>query len=573
MTPRVALLCLASLLPLGCGPDDRSPDAKPPAVPLANTPGGSPAVAPAFTDITAVSGLPAEFGAMPDGTYALTEIMGPGVALLDYDGDGDLDVLERRCPPPGNASEPAPDRLWQRQADGRYVDASATSGLHDPGYGMGVAVGDVDDDGDVDVYCANYGHDTFFRNQGDGTFIDDTAAAGFGAADGWTCAVAFFDADRDGDLDLFASHYVAFQESVVCRRQDSAREYCGPLSFTPTVDTLWRNQGGGRFVDDSVGAGINARGAGLGVTCADFTGDGWPDVYVANDAGANHLWVNRGDGRFVEDGLERGAAVNRFGKPEGSMGVGIGDADGDGALDLFVTNIEEENNTLYTGDAAHGFLDVTARAGMSRHDLGATGFGCAFLDVELDGDVDLAIVNGRVRRSTVKPNAHLAPFWNPFAEPNFLFWNDGKGGFTRAEVADGGDFVARAEITRGLAIGDLDGDGDLDLATSQVLGPLRLYRNDVPRAGHWLLVRARTGKRDALGADVRVTAGGRTLRRLCLAAFSYVSSSDPRAHFGLADAARFDSIEVLWPSGRKERFEGGAADRVVELVEGEGRSP
>jgi hypothetical protein len=562
-TPAAILVALS-----GCGRESAS------STPTSSTPEESAAVAPAarwFVDVTAELGLPADFGTMPDGHYALPEIMGPGVALFDYDGDGDLDILERRCPPPGHPNDPAPDRLWRREADGRYVDVSESSKLHDPGFGQGVAIGDVDNDGDPDVYCANLGHDAFYVNNGDGTFRESTQAAGFAAADGWNCAAAFFDADRDGDLDLFVAHYVEYEPTTVCRNATSAQEYCGPKSYTPVVSSFWRNDGAGRFKDESAAVGLRARGAGLGVVCADLTGDAWPDVYVANDASENHLWVHQPGAGFADEGLERGVALNRYGKPEGSMGIAIGDADNNGFYDLMVTNIVGENNTLYLGDASHGFQDATPHAGMSRYDLPMTGFGCGFFDLELDGDLDVAVVNGRVRRGPQLENAALTPFWNLYAEPNFLFVNRGDASFDFA-AARGGDFTRRAEVSRALAFADLDGDGDVDLVTTQVLGPLRVYRNDAPHAGHWLLVRARTGRRDALGADVVVRCGAQSFRSLCLAAASYATSDDPRAHFGLGAAASYDRLEVTWPSGRRELFAGGAADRAIEVVEGEGKA-
>jgi enediyne biosynthesis protein E4 len=561
---------------LGLSACSREPDSpRPPAAPAESAkapPSAAPQAARWFVDVTAELGLPADFGTMPDGQYALPEIMGPGVALFDCDNDGDLDLLERRCPPPGHPRDPAPDRLWRREADGRYVDVSESSKLHDPGFGQGVAIGDVDNDGDQDVYCANLFHDAFYSNHGDGTFTEATEAAGFAAAGGWNCSAAFFDADRDGDLDLFVAHYVEYEPTTVCRNATSAQEYCGPKSYTPVVSSLWRNDGSGRFKEESGPSGLRSRGAGLGVVCADLTGDGWPDVYVANDASENHLWVNRGDGTFAEEGLERGVALNRYGKPEGSMGIAIGDVDGNGFYDLMVTNIVGENNTLYLGDAGHAFQDSTPHAGMSRYDLPTTGFGCGFFDLELDGDLDVAVVNGRVRRGPKHESAALTPFWDLYAEPNFLFVNQGDASFEDA-AAQAGDFTRRAEVSRALAFADLDGDGDLDLVKTQVLGPLRVFRNDAPRRGHWLLVRARTGKRDALGADVVVRCGAKSFRSLCLAAASYATSDDPRAHFGLGANGSYDRLEVTWPSGRRELFAGGAADRVIEVVEGEGKAP
>jgi hypothetical protein len=566
------------LIAAGCdGGGSGAPDAGSTAAPDAGAaadPVGAQRPAPGgFVDVTVALELPLEFPAV-DGSHSLVEIMGPGLAWFDADGDGDLDLLERRCPPPGRPSEPAPDRFWRLEADGRYVDATASSGLADPGYGQGVAIGDVDNDGDNDVYCANYGPDAFFLNRGDGTFALSTSQAGFPADDDWTCAAAFFDADRDGDLDLFLAHYVEFDASVVCRRQDSAADYCGPLAFPPTVDSLWINDGSGRFTEEGRARGITAKGAALGVVCADFTGDGECDIYVANDAGNNHLWINQGGGRFAEDGLERGVAVNRFGKPEGSMGIAVGDLDGNGAQDLLVTHIAEENNTLYLADAAGGtWRDATPHAGMARHDLPRTGFGVAFLDLELDGDLDVAVVNGRVRRGRPEPGCTLRPYWVPFADRNLLFLGGGDARFSPAPREVAGSFVAAAELGRGLAVGDFDDDGDLDLATSQAIGPVRIHRNDVPRSGHWLRVRAVTGRRDALGAEVRVRAGGREWRALALAASSYASSSDPRVHFGLGAATEVDSIEVRWPSGRVERFDGGGVDRTIQLLEGTGRAP
>jgi hypothetical protein len=543
------------------------------------TPGcrpGSPARGGAvFADVTAELGLPGPDPTWPDGTYFLPEITQGGVGLFDADADGILDLLHVRIPPPGGPETVIANRMYRRaREDQPFADVTAAAGLGAPGFGQGLAVGDTENDGDLDLLVANYGPDAFYVNHGDGRFEDATERAGI-VEDGWSIAAAFCDYDADGFQDLYVVHYQRFDPGKECTDSSGRREYCGPINGAP--DLLFRNLGDGTFADRTKEAGIvlpqrSVRATGLGVAFLDLTQDGRPDIFVANDAQANQLWVNQGDGTFVDQGIQRGVAFDRDGRAEANMGIAVGDVSGDGALDLFVTHLWQENNRLYLGTRLPVYRDFTIESGLSSHDLERTGFGCGFFDFDHDGDQDLAVVNGAVKRRPPLSGARSG-FWADYAEPNQLFENEGGARFTLAE-AKAGPFAAAVEVSRALAFGDLDSDGDLDLVVSNVDNSLQAYRNDAPRSGHhWLMVRALTKGRDALGAQIRVQAGGRELIGLALASYSYGSSCDPRAHFGLGARARVERIDVLWPDGQTESFPGTDADRVLTLRQGEGRSP
>ncbi len=566
----------------------------------------------AFHDVTQAVGL--DFQRTParrDGFY-FPDIMSAGAALFDFDCDGDLDIYltdgrqlagngtpasaerDRADKVEADGQQAGPrNRLYEQQADGKFVDVTARSGLGDREYGSGVAIGDANNDGFPDVYVSNVGPDRLYLNQRDGTFVDVTAAAGIDNLR-WGTSVAFVDFDRDGWLDIFVANYVDYHPARRCKRNGRQEDFCHPGQFSPTADKLYRNTTGDgvrkvtgdavrsiRFEDVSLKSGIATQpGPGLGVYAADFNADGWPDVYVANDCKGNVLWVNQHDGTFQDEAVIRGLATDNQGRSQSSMGIAFGDIDADQHPDVLLTHYRSEPNTLYVNRPPFGFEDRSAAAGLLESTFNSTGFGVVFCDLDHDGDLDAAVANGHVMRQQSRlgnaaiEEEHVTgrPNWRDYAEPNQVFLNDGTGRLTLVP-APSCPFRSVADVSRGLAAGDVDGDGDIDFLVANIAGPARLLLNDSPKRGNWLIVRAvepSLGGRDAYGAVVTVTANDRRWSRVVNSTSSYLSSDDPRVHFGVAAATRFDKIEVQWPNGDRESFPGAATNRVVVVSHGKG---
>ncbi len=516
-----------------------------------------------FEEVAAERGVDFLHSAGRDGEKWLPQIMGGGAALVDADGDGDLDAyLVQSGRLTAAPSEQPPNRLYGNRGNG-YFEAAPASAAAAPGYGMGVAAGDVDNDSDVDLYVTNLGENALLRNLGRGRFEDATAGSGLGDP-GWGASAAFFDYDRDGDLDLVLVNYLRWRadSEIDCVNTLGLPEFCGPRSYAaPTPDRLFRNDGG-TFTDVSAAAGFEAvAGNGLGVACADFDGDGLQDVFVANDQTMDRLWLNRGE-RFEESGMMAGCAVDEDGKPKAGMGIAVGDVDDDGDPDLAVCNMHDETDSYYLNEGRY-FRDVTAGRGLAASRR-FTRFGMGWLDFDNDGYFDLYEANGKVE---VRERRYAD---DPYAEPNLLF-KGGPGGFFQEALPRGGTAEPLALTSRAAAFGDVDGDGGVDILVANCDGPAHLLRNVAAPRGSWIAFRVvLENGRDALGATVSLRAGERRLVRDVRAAYSYLASSDPKVHFGLGEETRVFEVTVRWPDGSSERFGEFDAGAVVALRQGAG---
>jgi enediyne biosynthesis protein E4 len=533
----------------------------------------APAYATLFVESAVSTGLAFTHVNGATGQYYMAEVMGAGAALFDYDNDGDLDVFLVQGGPidasPASKGSAPTSRLFRNDLSTsggartlRFTDVTERAGVGLRAYGMGAAVADYDNDGDLDLLVTSFGPETLFRNNGDGTFADVTAAAGISDAL-WSTSAAFLDYDRDGDLDLFVANYLDFTVAgnKVCHDAVGARDYCSPRAYRPVPDKLYRNEGGGRFTDVTGPSGINkADGPGLGVSVGDYNGDGWLDLYVANDAAPNQLWINRHDGTFADEGLISGSAVSASGNPEGSMGIASGDFDLDGDEDLFITNIAGETFVLYANDGKGNFEDLRAKVGLAAPTAAFTGFGTDWFDYDNDGRLDLFVANGAVNVIEAQRGQP-----RPFQMRNQLFRNLG-GRFT--EITDGGSPFTALNIARGAAFGDIDNDGDIDILTTTNGGPVSLLLNEAAAGQHWLQVHASQapGNRFAFGAWVGVERAGQpTLWRRVKTDGSYLSASDARIHFGLGASTSIAAVVIQWPDGQRERFTGIKADRLITL--------
>ena len=503
-----------------------------------------------FVDYASQAGLEFTHTAGDTGEYHLPEIMGSGVALLDYDKDGDLDVYLLQ----GDG----PNQLFRNDLKERkpqFTNVTEESGLGHPGFGMGVAIGDYDGDGDSDAFVTNFGADALFENRG-GKFRDVTAKTGLGD-EAFGASATFFDYDRDGDLDLFVTRYVAFTRRANKRCQGHIGEidYCSPLEYPPLPDKLYRNDAG-FFRDVTVEVGLDmAFGNGLGVVARDLDANDLLDVFVANDQAANQLWLGAASGRFTDDALLAGVAYNLHGEPEAGMGIAAGDYDNDGDLDLFVTHLRGQTNTLYRSDGAGSFDDATNTSGLGTPSVPMTGFGAGWLDYDNDGWLDLFVANGDVRRSSLRTNG---PF--PYGQPNQLFHNV-EGRF-EAEALPG------SRASRGAAFGDIDLDGDVDIVVSNANGPAELLLNQVGASNDWLAFRL-SGPPGAQVKLERVDA--EPLWRWPASDGSYLSSNSQWAHFGLAETTP-EAIVVRWPDRSRERWIVEQVNQSLVLAKGAGEA-
>ncbi len=548
-----------------------------------------------FVDRAAQWGLTFTYASGRTGELYFPEIMGGGAALFDYDNDGDLDVFlvqGHSLAPGAKVGTEGWGRLFRndlitpkgRKPAPRFVDVTEASGIRATGYGMGVATGDYDNDGRIDLYLANYGSNQLWHNEGDGKFTDVTAKTGTDDSR-WSTGATFADLDRDGWLDLFVLNYVdsSVRNNVRCYAPSSRRDYCGPQTFPPVTSRLLRNRGNPAnttFEDVSLKSGIGRKaGPGLGVVAADLDGNGWPDLFVANDGSPGFLWLNQKDLTFKEDGLLAGVAVNAAGKPEAGMGIALGDCDGDGDDDLLITHLTGETHTLYLNQGGGLFEDATARSGLGAPSLPYTGFGTAWIDFDNDGWLDLAAFNGAVNLNGAQwAKGNLFPY----AQPDQLFRNQGGGRFMEVGPEAGAAFRT-PRVSRGATFGDVDNDGDTDILVVDTDSPVRLLINETGNPGgrrSWLGLRL-VGKpaggkaeRDLLGTRVEVRRkGAPALWRRVATDGSYASASDPRVLVGLGDAAEVTEVRVLWPDGVTEIFPPPSLRTYTKLVRGTGKTP
>ena len=541
-----------------------------------------------FTDQARQTGLDfVHFNGM-SGKFYQPEIMAPGVALFDFDNDGDLDVylVQGRMLGPGTPLIPPPSgelegRLYRNdleiKPDGthtlKFTDVTAHSGIHTRGYGMGVATGDIDNDGWIDLYITGFGGNQMFRNNGDGTFTDVSKYSGTDDPDSWGVSATFFDFDRDGWLDLFVGNYLNYslKTDIPCFSASGAPDYCRPSVYRAQPSRLYRNQGGGRFADVTIAAGMGRPfGPALGAATADFNGDGWIDLFVANDEQENQLWINQHDGTFSNTALLAGVALGPNGERKANMGVDAGDFDNDGDEDLFVTELINQGSSLFVNDGSGVFEEQSMRLGVRRPSLPLTGFGAAWLDVDNDGWLDVLSVNGDVNQNAKDLSRKDDPF--PLGQRKLLLHNVG-GRFE--DVTDrAGQVFTLVEAGRGAAFGDIDNDGDVDVLVANGAGRTRLLINNIGNRNHWLGVRVvgKARKTDMVGARVGIIrANAPTLWRRARADGSYASANDPRVLAGLGQSQEKPRVRVIWPGGQTEEWAGVAIDQYTTLIEGTGK--
>jgi hypothetical protein len=538
-----------------------------------------------FQEIAADVGLNFHHFTGATGEYLMPEIMGSGAALFDYDNDGDLDVYliqgialevgKKLLFPPPASSKPG-NRLFRNMVVDtgklQFVDVTETARVGHVGYGMGTATGDYDNDGFMDLYVTNFGHNVLYHNNGDGTFADVTHDAGVDDPR-WSTSAAFLDYDNDGYLDLFVASYVDFtvQGNKRCHAPTGERDYCTPVAYKPIPSRLFHNVVRGIFLDVTSASGIvSSYGPALGVLCADFNGDGGTDIYVANDTAANRLWLNQLDGTFRETGLEAGVAYNADGLTKAGMGVTAEEVDNHGTLAVVVTNLTREGATFFRGNGKGVFEDVTLRYGLLVPTFAFTGFGTKWLDYDNDGRLDLFIANGAV---SIVESMRGGPY--PYGQRNLLFHNEGDDRQFQETGVVAGPAFQRLDVGRGAAVGDIDNDGAVDILVTNNNGSVRLLHNETAPRQHWLQVRLEGVRSNRFGIGARIAIvrdAEEPLWRRVHTDSSYLSASDVRVHFGLGKSSDLRGVIVHWPDGSEESWDNIQPDKVVVLRQRSGKA-
>ena len=538
-------------------------------------PSSGPAVAVHFTDITDTSGVTFRHTSAPDKKY-IVESMSGGVALFDYDNDGCLDIYFSNALTVDTANDPHSSRaaLYRGHCDGTFTDVTEKSGLAYPGWAMGVVAADFDGDGYEDLYVTCLGSNHLYHNNGDGTFTDIAAKAGVDDRR-WSTGAAVADYDRDGALDLFVANYVDFKLSDVpqfgkgkfCQYKGVAVQ-CGPRGLPGAGDSLFHNNGDGTYSNVTVKTGVSDSDGrfGLGVVWTDIDGDGWPDLYVANDTGPNFLYHNNRNGTFTDIGFASGTAVGEDGQEQGSMGIAVGDYLHTGLLALFVTNFSDEYNTLYRHDAPLSYTDVSYAAKLAAISIPYVGWGTGFFDYDDDGWADLLVVNGHVY-----PQMENANVGSSYRQRMLLFHNEHNGTFSEVS-AQSGESLMVPRVSRGVAFGDIDNDGDVDVIVENLDGKPTVLRNDGGNRNNWVTLKL-TGRGrncEAIGARVKLVSGDLVQWDEVRAGDSYLSSSDKHLHFGLGRRGKVDLVEIHWPDGQIESLRGLGVNEFVFVEEGRG---
>jgi hypothetical protein len=522
-----------------------------------------------FVDVTSSAGIQFQHNSGGYGGKLLPETMGSGCAFLDYDSDGWQDILLiNGMDWPGHRQRRTTLQLYRNNRNGRFTDVTSRAGLDVELYGMGVAVGDYDNDGFPDIYVTCVGQNRLFHNTGKGTFIDVTNTSGLGKRQAFSSSALWFDYDRDGLLDLFVCNYVKWSpgRDVFCSLDGKHKSYCTPEAYRGETCWLFHNRGDGTFEDVTASSGIfDGSSKSLGVAMLDDDRDGWPDLLVANDTQPNKLYRNQHNGTFKDVAVEAGLAFSSDGRARAGMGVDIGDFTNLGRPGAAITNFDNEMTGLYEF-SGKSYEDIAARAGVGMASKNSLGFGCAFLDANLDGWLDLAVANGHIDDTVRNIRGNVG-----YAQPPHLFLNNGKGSFNDVAAEIGGGFE-HAKVGRGLAYGDFDRDGDLDLLLTTNNGPAYLYRNDQLAGNHSIRFQLRGTKsnRDGIGATVRIESGGMSESRMVKSGSSYLSQSELPITFGLEKRDRVNRVEISWPSGRNEEFRNLASGRCYECTEGKG---